>query len=281
MASKRKKQSFLKALQGKTSYWFARFIKPALFRIIIFALLIWLGTWLWLGGYIRQSYGMVQNSFYNLTAEQGLRIENVMIEGRIHTDLDLLNAILNTEKGDPILGFNSVAAQKQIEDISWVKEARIERHLPNTLYVFLEERQPVAIWRGNDGYNVIDVSGYILTRKNAHSYGNFIILHGNTAPERAEELLSLLNAERGLEKHVKEAYLMKARRWDLVPDNGIRVNLPEFDDMPVAISVLARAQNEQNLFARQIKRIDVRQPDRMILQTARGKIEDLLPTLDK
>lgn len=52
------------------------------------------------------SWDYLENEVVESAADQGFRVENILIEGRINTDLELLSAIINTEEGDPLLDFD-------------------------------------------------------------------------------------------------------------------------------------------------------------------------------
>ena len=242
-------------------------------------LAIWFGSWLWLGGYVKQAGDYVRESFFSVTEDAGLSVTDVMIEGRVNTDLAAIKAIINIVPGDPLLSFNPETAKEQIEKISWVKTARVERRLPDTIYIQLQERKPEALWYDDRKTKLIDIEGVVLTSKNASSYGDFITLVGDKAPKNFQELFVLIRAEDQIEDRIRRAVFVKDRRWDLVLDNDVVVSLPE-KDIALAISTLAKAQRDEDLLARDVKRIDLRQPGRIILQTDRGKVEDLIPLIN-
>ncbi len=83
----------------------------------------------------------------NATASLGLRVGSIVIEGRANTPEPLLRAALGISKGDPILGFSLDAVRRNVEKLSWVDQATIERRLPDTVVVQLVERRPFAIWQ--------------------------------------------------------------------------------------------------------------------------------------
>lgn len=65
-------------------------------------------------------------------------------------------------------------------------------------------------------------------------------------------------------------------RWETVGfvlKNGVEVRLPE-EDIGQAIKRLADAQREAQLMDRNVLAIDLRDPMRIIVQTAPGKAED-------
>ncbi len=64
------------------------------------------------------------------TAASGLRVTDIVIEGRANTPEPLLRAAIGVSKGDPILGFSLEETRARIETIPWVEHATVERRLP-------------------------------------------------------------------------------------------------------------------------------------------------------
>ena len=87
----------------------------------------------------------------------------------------------------------------------------------------------------------------------------------------------MLNQEPRLARQVISAVRVGKRRWNVEFRNGIQVRLPEADPHS-AWRRLARLDARHQLLARDVRMIDMRLPDRLILrpgalgaQTIRGK----------
>lgn len=92
-----------------------------------------------------------------------LSIKQVEIEGNVYADPDLLAAVIADLEGDPILTADLHGAQKRVEDIPWVRKARVSMRLPSTVVIQVDERAPLAFVRSTDGFNrVIDRDGRVL-----------------------------------------------------------------------------------------------------------------------
>lgn len=92
-----------------------------------------------------------------------LSIRNIDLEGAVYTNQARLEEILVPLKGDAILTADLHGATRQIEAIPWVRKARVSMHLPSTIVVQIDERQPEAFFRAVDGFiRVIDREGRIL-----------------------------------------------------------------------------------------------------------------------
>lgn len=113
------------------------------------------------------------------------------MEGRDQTDADILLALLNIRRGDPLFSFHPASARKMVEQIAWVEKARVERRFPDTVYVRLTERKPFALWQHDGRVRLIDRHGVVLTERGLKEYGDMLILVGEKAPEQAGQLEEL------------------------------------------------------------------------------------------
>ena len=94
-----------------------------------------------------------------IAAGGGLQVKEVQVEGMHHTppELGARSARRAPRRPDPRL--RPAWAREQLEQIAWVEHAHVERLLPGTIRVRLEERQPFAIWQRDGKFSVIDRRG--------------------------------------------------------------------------------------------------------------------------
>jgi len=236
-------------------------------------LTIWLGAWLFLSGAAQKSGIWAQQQVYELAGTAGFSVDNILVEGRHHSDADVLRALINIERGDPIFAFDPADAKEMIERIAWVREAHVERRLPDTIYIGLIEREPMALWQNKGKIRVIDSEGITLSDRKIAPYKDLIILVGENAPEHAASLLGLLAAEPSVHERTEAATWVGDRRWDIKLKNDIAVKLPE-DDMGFALRRLAKAQDDDGLLDKDLKMIDMRQADRITVRTKPGAVRE-------
>src|SRR3954453_7806547 len=93
------------------------------------------------------------------TASLGLVVEDIEVEGGETTARAMIVAALAARRGAPILGVDLWRAKAELEKLSWVRSAEIERRLPQTLHVRLSERRPLALWQHDGRQEVIDQQG--------------------------------------------------------------------------------------------------------------------------
>lgn len=206
-------------------------------------------------------------------ATLGFALSDVMVEGRTETDRAAVLGALGVERGDPIFGIDLDDAKARLEQLPWVSAAAVERRLPDILYVRLSERQPMAIWQHERRFTVIDRDGRPLADATELARrGNMRIetlpqVVGANAPQQVPTLLAALEKVPTLFPRVSAAVWVGDRRWDLKLDNGVMVKLPE-SGMPTALRQLAELDNAGRVLDRDIVVVDLRQPDRMVLQTS-------------
>lgn len=209
----------------------------------------------------------------HLTAGAGFTVHNIMVEGRKNADVDTIRAIVNVEKGDPLFAFDPVTAKEMLEKISWVRSAQVERRLPDTIYIHLEERQPMALWQNDGALNVIDDEGVVLTDRNPENFRELPLVVGDGAPEKAANLLTMLEAEPDVARRLDAAIFVSGRRWDLKLRNGTLVKLPE-DEIGFALTRLVKTHRQDELMDKDLTAIDLREGDRITVRTKPGAVQE-------
>ncbi|MGI9501344.1 MAG: cell division protein FtsQ/DivIB [Geminicoccaceae bacterium] len=236
-------------------------------------LVVGLGTGAWLGwsGTVYALTSDLTDKALNLTGGAGLQVRAVYADGREHTDRQALKDQLGISIGDPILGFDTAAAQARLEALPWVDRASVSRFLPDTIKVRLVERKPLAIWQHDGTFSLIDREGGVIVDEVGalevrRHFDHLRVLVGEGAPDRAVALFQMLSVEPELSARVKAASWVGERRWTLRLDNKVDVLLPENAPLQ-AWRYLAKAVKEQALLDRAVVTIDLRQvPARMRLK---------------
>lgn len=200
-----------------------------------------------------------------VAADSGLRVRNVLVEGRAETRAaDILEA-LQAERGAPLLAIDVAAAKERLERLPWVKSATVERRLPDTLRVRVEERNAFALWQQGKRLAVIDRDGTVIIRDKLARFADRPLVVGEGAERRAAEIVDLLARDPQLRKQVEAAVLVSGRRWNLRLKGGVEVRLPE-EGMDQAWAQLARMVREESLLGRAVTMVDLRQPDKAIVR---------------
>lgn len=200
-----------------------------------------------------------------VTAASGLRVTDVVIEGRANTPEPLLRAAIGINKGDPILGFSLEETRERIETIPWVEHATIERRLPGTVVINLQERRPFAVWQNQGKFVLVDRNGQIVTNQDVTEFRRLPLIVGLGAPSAAAVLLDALQDRPALAEKVSASVRVGERRWNLRMTNGTDVMLPE-GHVVVALDRLIQLQQDHAVLDRPLAAIDMRLPDRLVFR---------------
>jgi cell division protein FtsQ len=215
-------------------------------------------------GRIARAASATSEGLIAASAGLGLTVDEILVEGRVRTDSDDLREALGAERGTPILAFDPDAGRAAVLALPWVRSASVERRLPSTIFVHLEERQPLALWQNDHRLRLIDRDGVVLAERGLDRFATLPMVVGPDAHIEAAALLRLLAAEPAVASRVSAAVRIGGRRWDLKLDNGIAVRLPE-EGTGDALRLLAAAAGE-GLLERDILAIDLRMEDRLVVQ---------------
>jgi cell division protein FtsQ len=216
----------------------------------------------------------LRERFGSISALAGLRVTDIVIEGRANTPEALLRTAVSVGRGDPILGFSVEMARQRIETLSWVEHATVERRLPGTVVVFLQERRPYAIWQNQGRFVLIDRNGQVVTNEHLAEFHQLPLVVGPGAPGAATTLVDALADRPELQKRIVAAVRIGERRWNLRLGNGADVMLPEGHEVQ-ALDRLMQLQQEHALLDRPLAAIDMRLGDRLVV---RPRPDDKKPT---
>ena len=204
-----------------------------------------------------------------MTADAGMRIRKIVIEGRANTPEPILRAALGVSKGDPIIGFSLEQARMRIEKLTWVAHATVERRLPGTIVVVLSERRPFAIWQNQGKYVLIDREGKPVIDEEVAKFRDLPLIVGPGAPAAARVLLDALTDRPAIQTRVVAAMRISERRWNLRMKNSTDILLPEGHEVE-ALDRLLALQQEVALLDRPLQTIDMRLGDRLVLRPPGG-----------
>src|SRR3546814_20525780 len=87
-----------------------------------------------------------------------------------------------------MLAFDPRAARVRVESLGWVAEAKVERRLPDTIFVRITERQPIAIWQHDGQFLLVDDQGVTIGRHGIARFAHLKLVVGDNAPAHAAAL---------------------------------------------------------------------------------------------
>ena len=224
-----------------------------------------MGTWAVSSGWVGRQWTAFTDATLAASADAGLALREVLVQGRGRTTQDELMAALGLELGAPILGLDPNELRARLEALPWIALATVERRLPDTLFIAVEEREPLALWQRDGEIVLIDSAGTVIADPAVELFAHLPMVVGDGANDHAASLIEMLDQAPDLASRVKAAVWVGARRWNVRLDNGVDVRLPEENGAAAWIE-LAGLQREHGLIDRDLTAIDLRQPDRLIVR---------------
>lgn len=226
------------------------------------------GWWAWREGYAARTADQLRWTLISASAAVGFTVDEVLVVGRRQTRREDLLSAVRLVRGAPLFAFDPAAAKERIEALPWVRSASVERLLPDTVFLRIEERRPLAIWQHKGRFSLIDRRGELITDKGLKRFSDLFVVVGADAPEKTPELLSVLSSQPQLQVLVKAAVRVGGRRWNVRLEGGIDVRLPE-DNMQAAWARLAEYEKTYQVLARDVGVLDLRLPGRMIVRKSK------------
>lgn len=159
------------------------------------------------------------------------------------------------------------ALRDELNQLPWVKDARVSRKLPDTLVIDIVERDPHAVLRKPDRMVLIDDTGTELETVKADKAKGMLVLSGLGVGQRVGDLMRLLDAAPALKPQVSEAEWVGNRRWNLTFKTGQVLALPEGDEKSAgALLSFARMDGVNRLLGGKVAAFDMRAPDRIYMR---------------
>jgi len=227
------------------------------------------GAYLWYSGTVNRTVAAAMTevgaAFHAAMTRGGLVIAEVKVKGIAQADPEAVRIALAATPGLPIFAFDPAAARARLLQLGWVKEARIQRRLPNSIAVEIDERTPFALWQSGREMKLIDRDGTVITAEHLGRYRDLPLVVGAGAAQEAAALVALVSAQPELFRRMRAATWVSERRWNLRFDSGLDVRLPA--EAPAqAILRLAALERDHGILDRKLKAIDLRMSDRLIVQ---------------
>jgi len=245
-----------------------KFFKLKITLLILFILMFLVG------GVLISPYGPLVKkwtiTFSNLCVQKAqFNLEKVDVEGHVRTTSEDVIKRLNLKRGIKIFEVDLEKEKESILTLPWIKTVRIERHLPSQILISLTEKTPIAVWQNKKRYLPIDEEGNpILDDKTV--LANLLLVVGEDAPKHTPELIDLLAKYPEIGKVAKSAVRVGKRRWNLYlndAENGLEIRLPE-TDIKAALERLKNFKEEGDILNRDLKVIDLKLPDRLIVKSS-------------
>ena len=199
--------------------------------------------------------------------EAGFRVDEIQIDGLRRMDKMTVyaQALDQDSRAMPLVDLALVRGR--LLQYPWIEDARVSRRLPNTLRIFIVEREPAAIWQNHGQLMLIDAKGVPLEPIKAEAMPDLPLIIGEGANSQEPDRRGLLDHAPALKPLVKAASWIGNRRWDIIFDTGERLQLPEGEQAAAdTIKKFAELDGTQRLLGRGYLGFDMRDPDRLVVR---------------
>lgn len=189
-------------------------------------------------------------------AEAGLAVGEISISGQTLTSEQAIFDALGIQPDTSTLAFDVEAARSRIAELPAIDSVTVRKTYPADVSVAVTEKVPVARWRVDGITFVIDSTGDQIGEDRG-AYSDLPLVIGDGAADDALVMIRALSHVPQLQEGLVALSRIADRRWDMIYDTGLRIQLPE-QGVAQALSKLAGYQSQFQLLNRDLSVIDLR-----------------------
>jgi cell division protein FtsQ len=213
---------------------------------------------------------LIQEGF----AQAGFSIGAIEITGQTLTQEQAVIKALEIDPSTSTLNFDAEAARARIEELPAVASATVRKVYPRRLIVSIVEKQPVARWRVDGVTFVVDARGEQIGDAGT-AYSELPLVIGDGAAGNALVMIRNLGRHPDLRQHLAALSRIGNRRWDMIYDTGLRVQLPE-QGVAQALDRLDTYQRDYALLDRDVVQIDLRVPSMVAVRPSEEAMKQIV-----
>ena len=252
------------------------FTEEQLHRIFLAVILGGAAALAWFVASLAGVPAMAQQQLAGLASDAGFEVRRVTVTGvQRMNDAKVYNAVLDRQDMPmPLVNLEDVRAD--LLTLSWVKDARVARQLPDTLLIDIVERTPHAVLAKPDRLVLIDATGAELEPVSLANAKGMLVVYGPGAKMQVAQLSKLLDAAPALKPKVVEAEWVGNRRWDLTFSTKQKLALPEGStESASALIAFAKLDGGSRMLGGKVATFDMRAPGRIYMRIPGRAQEEL------
>lgn len=251
------------------------FSEETLHRILMVVILGGTALLMWVVASMAGVPQLAEAQVAQIASRSGFEVKRVEVRGvNRMNELKIYEKVLG-QRDQAMPRLDIAALRDDLLRLSWVKDARVSRQLPDTLVVDVVERSPHAVLRRDGKLTLIDETGHPLEAVNPVQARGLLVLSGNGAEARVPDLVKLLDAAPALRPQVAEAEWIGNRRWNLTFKTRQVVALPEGEtEAASALLTFARMDGVDRLLGGKVASFDMRNPDRIYMRVP-GRADEI------
>ncbi len=265
---------------GRLASRFAIFTnRPMMAMCGLLAVLVLLGALL-ASGVIGRGAHAVGRGFAAVTADAGFGISEIHITGNRRTPYRQVLEVLGMKPGQSIFSADLWSARDRLSRLDWIASAEIHRRYPDAIFVTLVEKRPFALWQppadahGAAPILVVERNGHVITGRDVEKFRRLPKLVGAGAPAAAAELVDAVASHRAVQARIAAYARQSERRWNLILDDGVVVQLPE-SGWQKQLDALEHLIIDNGILERDVTEIDLRSPTHYFFLLKSGEKKDV------
>jgi cell division protein FtsQ len=251
-----------------------RFLRHPLLWMSLATLVFVAVAILFVSGVIGRTIHNVRSATDRLVAEAGFGISEIHLTGNSRVPPETILAALGMQPGGSIFDADLPSARARIMQLDWIASADVVRRYPDAITVNVVEKRPFALWQSPDGIAVVERSGKVITTQNVENFSRLPKLVGAGAPEAAADMVEAVMAHRGVDSRIAAYEYVSQRRWNLILNNGVVVQLPE-NGWRKELDALEHLIVDTGILERDVTEIDLRSPNQYFFVLRGGEKKDV------
>lgn len=198
-----------------------------------------------------------------------MELRRVEVAGNAEVSKEELVSATRLKRGTHLLSISTAKVTSRVESLPWIGAARVERILPATIRISVEERSPAAMVVAINGTYLIDARGFVLDEGRREVLSIVDLTSDPIDPgtritlPQIDDVIQIMRAiDPAIREEVKEVSARSVDRITLHLKSDIRVLFGAAEDISeksfAAEALLRRAQEE----GKSIEYMDIRVPSR-------------------
>jgi cell division protein FtsQ len=210
--------------------------------------------------------GLIETwSLISLSQKCGLCLNDVVVFGRSRSASEDVLAAVASKKGDSILSCDVRNIRSRLMCLTWIADATVRRSICGELYIYITEREPIAVYNNGTRLFLVDRCGTLIDADIDPCFRGLPVLHGKNAEKFAFKILEKVQPYKSVRANIAAMSLVKERRWNLTLVNGIKVKLPA-QNIEQALQTLSRLVDGGHISSGDIISVDLRSDRQVFLQ---------------
>ena len=217
--------------------------------------------------------GLMTSAKDQVTERPMFMVNLMSIDGASPELADAVRAKLALKLPQSALELDLDAIRISAENLDAVARAVVRFGAGNVLQITISEREPAFVWRTSAGLMLLDGTGHrIAALAERADRADLPLIAGEGAEQSIPEAKALLQAASPMANRIRGLVRIGTRRWDLVLDRDQRILLPANNPV-AAIEGLIALNTAENILARDLLSVDLRNPQRPVLRLAPAALD--------